>query len=227
MRKNGDRNVRGGDRRLSDRGFGVNREGDRGGSLPAGSGFSPITRTYDTEGAALETIPAGGAVQVVIEVWAGGGGGSRSNFSPDIVGGGSSGYGKKTIALQGSDAGKTINYTVGTHGSGRTGSIGNGTNGTNSTVSSGTFTLSTITVNAGGGGQNTLTGPGGAAGSGGDTNTAGNTAVTSTGRGAPNGGANAVPDSVGSTPGGGGSGGSAINVNGSNGAAGRVRFTYT
>lgn len=224
MRRNGDRNVRGGDRRLSDRGFGVNREGDRGGTPPP---FTAFTNTYDTEGGVTETIPYA-AHQMVIEAWGGGGGGSRSATLAQIRGGNSGSYGKTTIALNGGHWGLTMNVTVGNHGTGRTGSTGNGLAGTGSKVLSGTFTMPAgLITNGGPGGVNNTNGTAAAAGTGGDVNTAGNTTNNSTGAGAPNGGGDATPNSVGTTPGGGGSGGNAINVNGSDGAKGRVRFSYT
>lgn len=223
MKRDGDRNVRGGDRRLSDRGIGVNREGDRGGSPPP---FTALTNTYDTEGAGTETIPYA-AHQVVIEAWGAGGGGSRTATVGQMRGGNSGGYGKKTFSLNGGHWGKTISFTVGTHGSGRTGSTGNGTNGTGSTVQSGTFSMTTLTTNGGPGGVNNTNGTAAAAGTGGDTNTAGNTTNNANGAGAPNGGGDVTPNAAGSTPGGGGTGGNAINVNGSDGAKGRVKFSYT
>lgn len=224
MRKDGDRNVRGGDRRLSDRSLGINREGDRGGTPPL---FTPITNTYDTEGAGTETIPYA-AHSLTIKAWGAGGGGSRTATTGQMRGGNSGGYGDKTFSLNNSHWGLTVGFTVGTHGTGRTGSTGNGTNGTGSTVgASGTFTMTQLVTNGGPGGVNNTNGTAAAAGTGGDTNTAGNTTNNGTGAGAPNGGGNATPNSVGTTPGGGGSGGNAININGSDGANGRVQFVYT
>jgi hypothetical protein len=95
-----------------------------------GGAFQPVTNTYNSGTGATETIPSGGAVQVVITVWGGGAGGGGGDVGGTGGGGGGSGaYVQKTIALVGTDAGKTFTYTVGTAGNAGA-SSSNGTSGT-------------------------------------------------------------------------------------------------
>lgn len=161
---------------------------------PGGGSFSATT--YDTEGVAGTllsgtsgniTIPSG-AVQIVVEIWGAGGGGSGGQFDTSDYGGGgggSGGYTKITRALSG-DSGKTVTWARGTGGTAGTNDIAPaaavaGGNGSQSTSAGSTLTNSfSITAGGGQGGFVDITVPidnNGAAGttSGGDAgSTAGN-----------------------------------------------------
>lgn len=191
---------------------------------------SPTQRIYTTPTTASETIPAN-VTQVVIEVFggAGGGGGGFTGGGGGTSGGGgggSGGYSRTTISVAG-DSGQTMNYTVGAAG-------GPSTSGAASSVSSGTFSVTTLTANGGHGGGNApglvnggAGGVGGTASGGVDVNTTGNT------------GGNGVGNAGGGAGGAGGAGVSGINFggfaggNGGNGIAGitggtgAIVFTYT
>ena len=140
--------------------------------------FTTVTDTYTNEGATASMIP-NGATEAVIEGWGPGGTGgegdsviiSGSSHPYGGGGGGGGGYLKKTIALTSADWGKTIAISS--------------TNGTSAatTISSGTFSLSTLTANPGNGGfaavgEDGGTGGTGGAASGGDVNTTGNSGGT-------------------------------------------------
>lgn len=131
--------------------------------------FTSALYTYNNQGAAVTTIPSG-ALQVVIEGWGNGGyggngyGGSCTGFGGG--GGGAGGYFRKTLSLGASNWGQNFNVSATTAG------------GATVTVSSGTFSLSTLTANIGGSGGAASNGSGGSAGpggtaSGGDINTTG------------------------------------------------------
>lgn len=133
--------------------------------------FTPTTHSYNVAGSGVETIPVG-ASYVAIEAWGGPGGGNKGSGTGCAAvygpGGASGGYSYSTYAV-GSANGQTIDYVVGALGSALGGA------GTLSSVSSGTFTLATMTANGGGGGST-----GGSAGTGGVPGTAsgGNTTNT-------------------------------------------------
>lgn len=172
----------------------------------ATGGFTPVTNSHNTPGAATETIPTG-ASSVTIEVWGGSGGGNRGTGSgcgaDSGPQGGSGGYVRSVLNVAAAN-GQTINYTVGAAGASAGGA------GTGSSVSTGTFALTTMTAGGGGGGSS-----GGSSGTGGSAGTAtgGNAANTSG-----NAGAN------GATTGGGGTGAGIAGINGSgaNGGAGGI-----
>lgn len=114
--------------------------------LNTGSTSGTVTRIYTTPGPAVETIPTG-FTTCLIEVWAGGGGGGVSFGSTGAMtltgggGGGSGGYSRTSITVTG-HGGDTLNYSVGSGGA-------VGFTGVGSSVSSGTFSLTTLTTNPG------------------------------------------------------------------------------
>lgn len=167
-----------------------------------------------TSGSGTQAAPTG-AINVTIEVWAGGGGGGFST-GPTAGGGGSGAYVESGYACS---AGQTLNYSVGAGGAAST----TPTAGGNSTVTAGTLAITTMLANGGGSGfPGTGGAPGGA--SGGNTlNTTGNAGGVPT-AGAPI--AGNVPGD-GSPYGGGGIGGSGSSHPGSTGHAGAVVFYYT
>lgn len=178
-------------------------------------------------GSGTDVIPSG-ATSLVVEVWAGGGGGARHASTPH--GGGAGSYAKKTIAIAAADWGSTIAYAVGSGGPGRASTPGSGSAGNNSTVGSTTITAGTINITThGGSGGTSSVGTGGTAGTGGDINTAGgSSSAILVGGNAPSGGGLGGDEEPGNSPGGGGGGGLDGNPeNGYAGAAGRVKFTWT
>lgn len=120
-----------------------------------GSGFEPVTHLYSS-GSGTETIPPG-ATTLTVEVFgASGAGGNEWTdnqvFPPATApgtGGGSGGLSRSVFNVSGK-GGETLAYSVGAPGSA-------------TTVSSGTFSLSTMTANSGGGGTSASS-PGGTAG---------------------------------------------------------------
>ena len=193
-------------------------------------GFVAVTNTYNSTGTGTETIPAGGAAQVVIVEWGPGAGGAGGDAGGAVVGpGGASGaYVKKTIALVGSDAGKTFTYAIGLGAAGGA-ALANGSTGVASTCVNGTFGTA-INLSAGPG-KGGISGTGrdtGGAASGGDINTAGNGGggILRPGLGAPLGGGDAATG-IGTSPGGGGAGGSVAGSVGQAGGPGRIVFSYT
>jgi hypothetical protein len=154
----------------------------------ASSAFSPITRTYAGVATLTETIPSG-ASQVVIEGWGPGGSGGRGYGQNGVGagggGGGAGGYFKKTIAgLTSADWNKTLAMAA------------QDTYPALASVSSGTYSLTTLTAYQGNPGA-AATGPAspGAGGTGGtatngDTNTTGGNG--SAGTAAPVGGTGAT-----------------------------------
>lgn len=153
----------------------------------ASAAFSPIKHTYAGVATTAETIPSG-ATQVVIEGWGGGGPGGVG-FGANGVGaggggGGAGGYFKKTIALTSVDWNKTLIM------------IGQNIYPSMASVSSGTYTLTTLTANIGHTGTAATSGsaPGtgatGGTASNGDTNTTG--ASGTNGTNAPLGGTGAT-----------------------------------
>lgn len=186
---------------------------------------------HSTPGTGFVTIPTG-ATGVTIEVWGAGGGGGYGYvgfivpMEPEVfagAGGGSGGYSKTVLVLSGGDALKTINYTVGSGGAGATSSTLDGSYGTFSNVFSGTYTITTMTSNPGGGGtygSYPIQGPGGTATGGNTTNTTGNGGAAYEQTGAAG---VAGDDSL--TAGAGGDGG--FFFDGDAGQAGRVRMVFT
>jgi len=212
------------------------------------SAFVPITNTYTTGTATVETAPSGSASCTITSDGGGGGGGGKlSSFSLICGGGGGSARCITTASISG---GNQLTYTVGDLGVGN--SSGNGTAGTATTTTSGTGGFSGIAHSAGGGGGGSgTTSTGGTAGtaSGGSTNTNGNAGTHSGGTaasGAVGGtGADAEYDAEvgeylgetdavnGSAPGGGGGGGyrgnsgAGVSLPGESGGQGRISFAYT
>jgi hypothetical protein len=192
----------------------------------AGAGVYDFT----TPGVSSVAIPSG-ATGVTIEVWGAGGGGGYGYVGfivpsePDVFaggGGGGGGYSKTVLSLSG-DAGKTINFTVGSGGAGATASTLDGSFGTFSNVFSGTYTLTTMTANPGGGGtygESPTQGVGGTATGGNTTNTTGNGGEAFN----PQGAAGIAGDDL-LTAGAGGDGG--FFFDGERGQNGRVRFVFT
>jgi len=192
----------------------------------AGAGVNDFT----SPGTGTVVIPAG-ATGVTIEVWGGVGGGGYgyigfiAPFEPDVFaggGGGGGGYSKTVLSLSGQD-GKTINYTVGAGGAGANSSTLDGSFGTFSNVFSGTYSLTTMTANPGGGGtygESPTQGVGGTAIGGNTTNTTGNGGEAFNSQGA----AGIVGDDS-LTAGAGGNG--AFFFDGDPGQNGRVRMVFT
>jgi hypothetical protein len=185
---------------------------------------------FSEPGTGLIAIPAG-ATGVTIQVWGAGGGGGYGFLGeiapgePEVFpggGGGSGGYSKTVLTLTAQD-GKTINYRVGTGGPNGTAFAPNGEPGTFSNVSSGTYTITTMTANGGNGGdsgQFANQGAGGTATGGNTTNTTGNGGAFFTQTGAAG-----VAGDASLTAGAGGDGG--FFFDGDAGTAGRVRFVFT
>jgi hypothetical protein len=169
-----------------------------------------LTRIYTTATTAFETIPAGYTNCLIEGGGASAGGGTKFTGGSGTTGGGGGGgsgaYFRTTISVAG-QGGNTMQYTVGAAGA-------FDFNGGNSSVSSGTFSISTLTAGGGvaGGGATTVNnpGPGGAGGvaSGGTINTPGNP------------GNSGLPNTGGGTGGAGGAGLSGINYGGANGGRG-------
>src|SRR5450631_1892233 len=125
----------------------------------------PVTHTYNAAGTYSDTIPAG-ASNVVIEDWGASGSGDVGTGSGcganSGQGAGSGAYARSSYTVSG-HAGQTISITVGTAGA------PSGNAGTSSTVSSGTFSVTTMTAPGGQGGNNsTGTGLGGSIATGGN-----------------------------------------------------------
>jgi hypothetical protein len=187
---------------------------------------------YDASnpGSGSVTIPVG-AMGVTIEVWGAGGGGGYGFFGelapgePEVFpggGGGGGGYSKTILVLSAQD-GKTINYIVGSGGAGATEFSPNGNPGTFSNVSSGTYTITTMTSNPGNGGdsgQFASQGAGGSASGGNTTNTTGNGGAFFTQAGAAG-----IAGDGSLTAGAGGNGG--VFFDGDAGLNGRVRMVFT
>lgn len=131
--------------------------------------FTPVLDLYSNQSSMVETIPSG-ASQVVIEIWGGGGqGGAQYNIPTQVNngggGGGAGGYSKKTYSISSSNWGQTMDVSATTAA-------------TDVVVSSGTFSITTLTAHQGaigGAAGPTDPGTGGAGGtaSGGSTNTSG------------------------------------------------------
>jgi hypothetical protein len=169
---------------------------------------SPVPHLVTGAGAGTENIPAG-YTTLTCEVWGGTGHGGASFFSGGNFSGGggsgSGGYSRTVISVSGA-GGQTINWTNGAAG---------GATGGTSIVSSGTFTIPTMTANgsvAGGAapglGAGGTGGAGGTASGGNQVNTTGNT------------GGNGVNNAGGGAPGVGGAGIPGINYGGANGTGG-------
>lgn len=144
------------------------------GTLTLTQNITSLLRIYSGSSSGTETIPIG-ASSVDVEVWGGGGGGgANTSTSFAGAGGGAGGYSRCSFSLTSANYGQTFNYTAGAAGTGSTGNPG--TTGGTSTVSSGTFTISTITCTGGGGGAINQ-GAGGSGGTGTNAN-AGATNIT-------------------------------------------------
>lgn len=195
-------------------------------SSSAAASFVPVTRTYQTGGAGVETIPVG-ATLLVIEVWGGSGGGGMGASNPcvglDGSGGGSGGYSRSSMTVTGF-GGRTINYVSGARGVNAGTTFGaDGTAGTQSSVGSGTFSMPGMTAGGGGGGN----GAGGAAGVGGNAGTGGNVANSAGHAGIVSGAGGAGVVGVNGTGPDGGNGKNAGILNPSNGGYGLILFKYT
>jgi hypothetical protein len=169
-----------------------------------------LTRIYTTATTAFETIPAG-YTNCLIEAGGGSAGGGTkftggSGTTAGGGGGGSGAYTRDSVSVAG-QGGNTMQYTVGVAGT-------FDFNGGNSSVSSGTFSLTTLTAGGGlaGGGATGVNSPGaggaGGTANGGSVNTPGNSGNS----GLPNGG--------GGLGGTGGAGISGINYGGAPGGRG-------
>ena len=180
--------------------------------LNTGTSSGTVTHVYQTAGTFVETIPTGFNT-LTCEVWGGaaGGGASFGSLAGNTLsgggGGGSAGYARTVISVTGL-GGDTINFTVGTGGA-------FAFPGTTSSVSSGTFTIPTITCTGGVQGtaatSSSVPGTGGAAG----TATGGATVNTPG-----NAGSAGLPFSGGGFGGNGGSGIAGVNGGGGNGGRG-------
>lgn len=190
-----------------------------------------LTRIYTTPTTAFETIPAG-YTSCLIEVGGGsGGGGTRFIGGSGTIGGGGGGgsaaYTRQTVSVAG-QGGNTMQYTVGAGG-------GIDFNGGNSVVSSGTFSLTTLTAGGGFPGANATSvnapGAGGAGGTatGGSVNVSGNSGTA----GESNAGGGLGGDGGAGVPGinyGGGKGGRGAGSQpapGTAGVAGYIVFQYS
>lgn len=181
-----------------------------------------LVRSYTNQAATTDTIPAN-VSQVVIEGWGNGGNGGNGFISGCVSdsggGGGAGGYFRKTLSIPSTAWGKTI--SVGATIPGVSAAV---------VVSSGSFTLSTLTANIGhGGGAASLgtPGAGGAGGNatGGDVNTTGGVGGNGTAGGA--GGHGGVPVSgLNGGPFGNGGNGGKTGV-GVSGAVGGVVIRYS
>lgn len=184
----------------------------------------PVTNTHSTVGAFTETIPFG-ASNVIIGEWGAPGGGCQgigTGCAADTgASGGSGAYAESSYSVAGK-GGQTIlgNIQAGGTAGGATAGAGGAT-----TVSSGTFTLTTMTAPGGGGGANPSTaGAAGAIASGGTTtNSPGRTGVPARSTGI---GGAGITGSVGTGPSGGNAGLGSIHP-GQGGAPGQVTFKYT
>lgn len=142
------------------------------------SSFSPHTDTFNTATSSTIAIPSG-ATTLVVEIWGGAnsGGHGAGTSLPNLAsggGGGSGGYSRSSVSVSGV-GGQTISYTVGNSGSA-------------SSISNGTFSITTMTANAGTIGGNAPSGTvagtpgsGGTASGGNVQNTTGNSGSGSTG----------------------------------------------
>jgi hypothetical protein len=195
-----------------------------------GANSNATQHVYSGAGSGTETIPSG-VNTLLIEVWGGtGGGGTRYYSGGDSSGGGGGGsgaYSATSISVSG-DGGKTMAYTVGAAG------VAGNSGGSASSVSSGTFTVMTLTANGGGLGGAApslfIGGTGGTVGtaSGGtQSNVSGNAGSAGTnyaGGGTGGDGGAGVPG----INGGGNPGGLGAGINsGTNGYPGLVIFTYS
>lgn len=140
----------------------------------AGS-FIPVTHSFNTAGSGTLAIPTG-ATTMTIEAWGAPGGGSVNGSAPG--GGGASGGYCRTVVTVTGDAGETIAYTVGAVG-------GPSAAGGNTIVSSGTFSISTMTAYGGGGASGNNAGTAGTATGGTAANTTGNNGVSGGAGGTP------------------------------------------
>ncbi len=192
------------------------------------SATSPTQHLYTTAGGFTETIPAGYST-ATIESWGATGHGGDTfmtmggNFSGG-GGGGSGGYCRSVVSVSGA-GGQTLNITVGA-------AIAVGTSGS-SIISSGTFSITTMTAGGGTNGTSatsgSVAGTGGAGGSatGGSTvNTPGNTGQNGTnvaGGGSPGSGGAGIPGvNYAGNP-----GGSSNYPNGLPGSPGTVSIVYS
>jgi hypothetical protein len=156
-----------------------------GGGAISTSTFSPVTNTFTTAGAHPITIPSG-CSSMTLEIEGGGGGGGGSSTTVQGNGASSGGRCVSTYAVTPSNWGQTVTLTCGAVKSSTGTPQNNGQAGNASTVVSGTFSITTMTANGGGGGQATLNGAGagGSASGGNVTNQTGNTATTGSASGA-------------------------------------------
>jgi hypothetical protein len=179
-----------------------------------------VLHVYSAGTAGTETIPTGSS-NVVIDNWGGTGGGSGGISGQAVgTGGASSGYNRSSYSTVG-HTGQTMNRSASAAGSGGAANGGTGTAGTTSTISSGTFTITTMTANAGGGGDFNFGSTAGTASGGNVANTTGrgNAANVRPG-GTPIAGVNASGNA-------GGNGGSVTGSAGLNGNVGVQAFFYT
>jgi hypothetical protein len=184
----------------------------------------PTTRTY-TSGSGTETIPVGVST-MTLEVWGASGAGGPGSGSGCVFsgggGGGSGGYALTIINVAAAN-GQTMAYSVGVAGT-----PGGGVAGA-STVSSGSYSLSTVTGGGAAPGQNG--GAGGAGGAGGSpsggntTNTTGHTGATGGSGVAGGAGATGIAG-INGTGGAGGPGGTLGGQSGGAGNQGLIIFKY-
>jgi hypothetical protein len=162
-----------------------------------------LVNTYKGSAAAVEVIPVNSS-KVIIEIYGGGGPGGNG-FGTSCTGaggggGGAGGYCKKTLTLNSGNWGQTMNVSTLLAGN-------------NATVTSGTFTVTTLTANEGNAGANATSNI--APGGGGSGGTATNGDVNTTG-GA---GGNGATGQVGGTGGVGITGNTLTGNSGGHGAA--------
>lgn len=196
--------------------------------LLADSAFIPVNHTYPTAGTFTETIPAGAHTMVIEASSPSGNGGTGISSGCTVAGGGGgagNSYCKSSYALTSANWGQTVTVVVGTVGS------------SNTVISSGTFSITTLTAALGGAGGNSpgvgtggTGGTGGAASGGTITNTTGNGGAAGQNSGAGGlGGAGgtgiAGTLTTGAAGGHGGSGSS--NIGRTLGVNGNAAFSYT
>lgn len=213
---------------------------DRNSAISALAGAASVI--FNTSG--VWTKPASGEL-VRVRVWGGGGGASRFSALANMTGGAGGGYCEKWFAR--ADLGATETVTIGAGGAGAVASGAGTTGGTSSfgawigatggapgltdgttTPLGGYPTVGGLAVNTasnpynGGAGNRNVAAPLGAIFGGAGGTCASYPSFLGYSINGGNGGVVASPGGNGQAPGGGGATGNAININGGNGAAGRV-----
>jgi hypothetical protein len=162
-------------------------------------------------------LPGGGGVTLTIQAWGGGGGGgngSEEGGDIPVAGaiGGEGAYVRSTFTLTNANDLQTIAFSIGAGGAAQT-------TGNESVVSSGSFSMTTMTAGGGHGGNLTVAGTGGTASGGNAANQNGTTGAAA--------GITGVVSGDGSPYGGGGAAGAAGTGTGGHGKSGAIVFSIT